>query len=209
MEKILSIAVCGFTSLLLFAASAHAQGGQLVAAEYGAGGHRMDVTERVRSFIHDGMLRFNVTDQMLGTDPARNHVKEIFIRIRHWDGNVEEFRFPEYSHVNLEIDPEGGWERGEGRERREGGDRPYEDRDRGERGFRILRAYYGGEGNFINVTDRLRSLVREGRLHTRADNEHLGVDPDPHIHKSLRVLFWFQGERRNVVVPEHAELNLP
>jgi len=52
--------------------------------------------------------------------------------------------------------------------------------------------------------------MKEGnRLWTRVDNEHMGIDPDPHVHKVLRVLYWFDGERRQVVVPEHAELSLP
>src|SRR5271163_3785336 len=91
--------VVGLACMFLFAGSAAAQGGALVAAEYGAGDRRVDVTPQVRSFMHDGILQFDVNDQNLGVDPARNHVKELFIRIRHWDGNVEEFRFPEYSHV--------------------------------------------------------------------------------------------------------------
>ena len=187
---LLSIAVCGIASVLLFAASAQAQGGQLVAAEYGAGGHRVDVTNQVRAYMHDGILRFDVTDQMLGTDPARNHVKELFIRIRHWDGNVEEFRFPEYSHVNLEVDPEAGYE--------------WHDRE-----LHIMRAYYGGAGHFVNVTDLLRSMKRDGRVFIVVDNRSMGGDPDREVHKVLRVLYWFEGQRRNVVVPEHGELRLP
>ena len=76
-----------------------------MAAEYGSGNHRVDVTQQVRNFVHDGMLRFDVNDQNLGVDPARGHVKELFIRVRHWDGQTEEFRFPEYAHVNLALDP--------------------------------------------------------------------------------------------------------
>jgi hypothetical protein len=79
---------------LVLAGSSSAQGGQLVAAEYGAGNHRIDVTPQIRSFMHDGMLQFDVNDRNLGVDPAHNHVKELFIRIRHWDGNEEEFVFP-------------------------------------------------------------------------------------------------------------------
>jgi hypothetical protein len=189
-SRILAIVVCAIASLPFFAASAQAQGGQLVAAEFGEGGHRADVTNRVRSFMHDGVLRFDVTDQMLGIDPARHHAKELFIRIRHWDGNVEEFRFPEGAHVNLEVDPDAGFE--------------WHDR-----GLHVMRAYYGGEGAFANVTERVRSMIRDGRLYIRVDNDHMGVDPDPHVHKFLRVLYWFEGERRNVVVPEHGELRLP
>ena len=67
------------------------------------------------------------TIRNLGVDPARGHVKELFIRVRHWDGNVEEFRFPEYAHVNLEFDPDAGYD--------------WHDRE-----LHIMRAYYGGEG---------------------------------------------------------------
>ena len=123
---------------LCLAGLAAAQGGALVAAEYGAGDRRVDVTPQVRSFMHDGILQFDVNDRNLGVDPARNHVKELFIRIRHWDGTTEEFRFPEYSHINLELDPEAGY-RAEGMK------------------LAILRAYYGGAGHFVNVTEQLRS----------------------------------------------------
>jgi hypothetical protein len=114
----------------------------------------------------------------------------MFIRVRHWDGQTEEFRFPEYAHVNLALDPERGYE--------------YHDRD-----FHIMRAFYGGAGHFVDVTDQLRGLKREGRLVVMVDNRSMGIDPDPAVHKVLRVLYWHDGERRQVVVPEHSELRLP
>ena len=180
----------GLACIFLFAGLASAQGGELVAAEYGAGNHRVDVTQQVRSFMHDGVLRFDVTDQTFGTDPARGHVKELFIRVRHWDGNVEEFRFPEYAHVNLALDPDRGYE--------------WHDRE-----FHIMRAFYGGAGHFVDVTEQLRSMKRDGRLVLVVDNRSMGVDPDPAVHKVLRVLYWHDGQRRQIVVPEHAELRLP
>jgi hypothetical protein len=182
--------VCSSALLFLFTARAAAQGGELVAAEYGAGGHRVDVTPQVRSYMHDGVLQFDVRDQVFGVDPARNHVKELFIRIRHWDGHVEEFRFPEYAHVNLVLDPERGYE--------------WHDRE-----FHIMRAFYGGAGHFADVTETLRGYKHEGHLFLVVDNRSMGVDPDPQVHKMLRVLYWHDGQRRQVVVPEHAELRLP
>jgi hypothetical protein len=191
MKKKLIGRVIGSVALMfLLAASAAAQGGQLVAAEYGAGGHRIDVTPQVRSFMHDGVLQFDVTDRNLGVDPARNHVKELFIRIRHWDGQDEEFRFPEYAHVNLALDPERGYE--------------WHDRE-----FHIMRAYYGGAGHFMDVTELLRSMKHDGRLFVVVDNRSMGGDPDHEVHKVLRVLYWHDGERHQIVVPEHAELRLP
>jgi hypothetical protein len=190
MKKSLITSAVGLACFLFLAGSLSAQGGQLVAAQYGAGNHRIDVTPQVRSFMHDGMLQFDVNDRNLGVDPAHNHVKELFIRIRHWDGNEEEFRFSEYAHVNLELDPDAGYE--------------WHDRE-----LHIMRAYYGGEGHFVNVTEQLRSMKRDGRLSIVVDNRSMGGDPDPRIHKVLRVLYWHDGQRRQIVVPEHAELRLP
>jgi hypothetical protein len=189
-KKLVAGVVGGLAFMFLLAGSAAAQGGALVAAEYGARDRRVDVTPQVRAFMHDGILQFDVNDRNLGVDPARNHVKELFIRIRHWDGNVEEFRFPEYSHVNLELDPDAGFD--------------YHDR-----GLHIMRAYYGGAGHFVNVTEQLRSYKRDGQLVVVVDNRSMGGDPDPQVHKVLRVLYWVDGQRRQIVVPEHAELRLP
>jgi hypothetical protein len=176
--------------MFLLTSLASAQGGELVAAEFGAGNRRIDVTRQVRSFMHDGVLRFDVTDQTFGADPARGHVKELFIRIKHWDGQVEEFRFPEYAHVNLVLDPERGYE--------------WHDRE-----LHIMRAFYGGAGHFADVTEQLRSLKHDGRVFVVVENRTMGGDPDPEVHKVLRVLYWHDGERRQIVVPEHGELRLP
>jgi hypothetical protein len=176
--------------MCLLSGSAVAQGGALVAAEYGVGGHRVDVTPQVRSLMHDGILQFDVTDQNLGVDPARNHVKDLFIRIRHWDGRMEEFHFMEGTHVNLELDPDAGYEFHE-------------------RGLHIMRAYYGGAGHFVNVTELLRGMKQDGRLFVVVDNRSMGGDPDPEVNKVLRVLYFFDGQRRQIIVPEHGELRLP
>lgn len=189
-QKLLAGVIGGLACMFLFAGIAAAQGGVLVAAEYGARDRRVDVTPQVRAFMHDGVLQFDVNDRNLGVDPARNHVKELFIRIRHWDGNVEEFRFPEYSHVNLVLDPDRGYE--------------WHDRE-----LHIMRAFYGGEGRFVDVTEQLRSYKHDGQLFVIVDNRSMGGDPDPSVHKVLRVLYFAGGERHQIVVPEHSELRLP
>ncbi|MGA6950435.1 MAG: hypothetical protein WBY96_05505 [Candidatus Sulfotelmatobacter sp.] len=189
-QRLLAGVVSGLACWFLFAGSAAAQGGALVAAEYGDRDRRVDVTPQVRSFLHDGVLHFDVNDRNLGVDPARNHVKELFIRIRHWDGNVEELRFPEYSHVNLALDPDRGYE--------------WHDRE-----LHIMRAFYGGGGHFVDVTEQLRSYKHGGQLFVVVDNRSMGGDPDPEVHKFLRVLYFVAGERHQIVVPEHGELRLP
>jgi hypothetical protein len=189
-QRFVASIVIGVACLFPFAGSAAAQGGVLVAAEYGDRDRRVDVTPQVRAFLHDGILQFDVTDRNLGVDPARGHVKELFIRVRHWDGNVEEFRFPEYAHINLEFDPDAGYD--------------FHDRE-----LHVVRAYYGGAGHFANVTEQVRSYQHGSQLFVVVDNRSMGGDPDPSIHKVLRVLFFAGGQRHQVVIPEHAELRLP
>jgi hypothetical protein len=179
-----------FAFAFLFTIAAAAQGGELVAAEFGAGNRRVDVTPQVRAFIHDGVLRMDVEDGVFHVDPAYGRLKELFIRIRHWDGQIEEFHFPEHAHINLMLDPDAGYR--------------FEGRD-----LHIMRAFYGGAGHFADVTDTVRGFKRDGRVFVVVDNRSMGGDPDPQVHKVLRVLYWFEGQRRQIVVPEHAELHLP
>jgi hypothetical protein len=183
--SLLTMAVC-----LLLVAPAMAQGGALVAAEFGLPGRLVDVTPQVRSLMHNGILQFEVTQHVLGVDPAPGQIKNLVIRIRHWDGDTQDYTFPERSVVNLELDPDAGF-------------------DWREQGLYIMRAYYGSEGHFVNVTERVQHMIADGRIHMRVDNEHLGLDPDPYVRKVLRVLYWYNGERRNIVVPEKSELRLP
>ena len=58
-RRIYALAIIACVGLI--GASAAAQGGELVRAEWGAPGHTVDVTARVRTFIHDGTLQLEVT----------------------------------------------------------------------------------------------------------------------------------------------------
>lgn len=200
--------VAGLACLVLLAGSALAQGGEFVGAEWGVPGSRVDVTARVRTFIHDGGLQLEVTRFNLGIDPAPHQNKTLIIRVREWNGDVKEFSYPERSAVNLELDPEDRWERREAHERHERDERRVGYGHR-ESGLQVLRAYYGAEGQFANVTDAVRSRIDDGRLFLRVDNYSLGVDPLPGVHKSLRVLYLLDGQRRNIVVDEKTDLRLP
>lgn len=206
--------ICGLAALActaLFAGSARAQGGELVRAEWGVQGSRVDVTARVRTFVHDGVVQFEVTRFNLGIDPAPHQNKDLIIRVRRWDGEVEEYKYPERSTVSLELDPEDRWERRDDHDRddHDRDDRRDEAFEHHEHGLRILRAYYGADGQFANVTDTLRSRLDDGRLFIHVDNYNLGVDPFPGVHKWLRVLYVYDGQRRNLVADEKTDLRLP
>ena len=207
--------------LLLLAGSAMAQGGELVGAEWGTPAHKVDVTSRVRTFIHDGVLQLEVNRFNLGIDPAPHENKVLTIRLRGRDGDVKSYSYPERSVARLELHPE--WrERREQQERHDDADRRDDDRDHHEdaerredysehheRGLQILRAEYGVEGQFVNVTDALRSRINDGRLFLFVDNYNLGVDPAPGVHKRLRISYIQDGERRRTEVDEKTELRLP
>jgi hypothetical protein len=208
------------TAFLLFSAgSAIAQGGQLVSAEWGVQGRRVDVTPRVRSLARNGVLNFQVTRFVLGVDPDPHRAKDLLIRVRRWDGQVEEFDYAERGVVNLELDAEDGRQQPEHKRWRDHDDDRNGDHDRdrdrdgdGDRRgpqLRILRAYYGAEGQFINVTDALQSRIDDGRIYIRVDNYSMGADPLPGHRKWLRILYSYNGERRSVVVDEKTDLQLP
>jgi hypothetical protein len=205
--------------LLFSAGSAIAQGGQLVSAEWGVQGRRVDVTARVRSLARNGVLNFQVTRFVLGVDPDPHRAKDLLIRVRRWDGQVEEFDYAERGVVNLELDAEDGRQQPEHKRWRDHDDDRNGDHDRdrdrdgdGDRRgpqLRILRAYYGAEGQFINVTDALQSRIDDGRIYIRVDNYSMGADPLPGHRKWLRILYSYNGERRSVVVDEKTDLQLP
>lgn len=211
----------GALCLLLLAGSAMAQGGEFVGAEWGTPAHKVDVTSRVRAFIHDGVLQLEVTRFNLGIDPAPHENKVLIIRLRERDGDIKSYSYPERSMARLELHPE--WqERREQQERRDDAERreDYRERhddaerredggERHERGLQILHAEYGVEGQFANVTEALRSRIDDGRLFLFINNYTMGVDPAPGVHKHLRVLYVQDGERRHTVVDEKTELRLP
>jgi hypothetical protein len=229
----------GFVCLLLLAGSAMAQGGEFVGAEWGPPGHTVDVTSRVRTFIHDGVLQLEVTRFSLGFDPAPHQNKILIIRLREHDGNVKSYSFPERSTARLELHPENqerreeherhddaqprdngdrreeaehrdeGRDRHDDADRREDAERSDDGREHHERRLQILRADYGAEGQYANVTEALRSQINDGRLFLHIDNYSMGVDPLPGAHKRLRVVYMIRGERRNLVVEEKSDLQLP
>ena len=212
-------------SISLFGSSAMAQGGRLVRAEWGVQGNMVDVTARVRTFIHDGVLQLEVTRFNLGIDPAPHQNKDLIIKVQHRDGRVDDYKYPERSNCLLELGRQEEWDQpGPGRgddhqwnqqpgprgdDRRDWDDHREGYGEHRGHGVEILRAEYGVEGQFVNVTDAVRSYLSEGHISMMVDNRSLGVDPAPGVHKYLRVVYVHHGERRNITVDEKTYLQLP
>src|SRR5579864_4715500 len=116
-------ALAGFTCMLLLAGSAVAQGGELVGAEWGVPGRTVDVTSRIRTFIHDGVLQLEVTRFNIGIDPAPHENKILIIHLRERDGDVKTYSYPERSVARLELHGEEWREHREEQEQHEQAER--------------------------------------------------------------------------------------
>jgi hypothetical protein len=97
-QFLLTVSVPAFTH------SAAAQGGTIANATHGTGNNRVNVTSRVQSLARNGLLNFQVTNEILcAGDPAPGRVKELLIQVRQWNGQTHDYRFIEKSQVNPQI----------------------------------------------------------------------------------------------------------
>lgn len=72
----------------------------------------------------------------------------------------------------------------------------------------IMFAYYGAEGAYLDVTDKLRSYLKGGKLKASVGN-HLASDPCPGATKELRVIYITEKEWRTATFQEDKEFTLP
>lgn len=75
----------------------------------------------------------------------------------------------------------------------------------------IVKATYGKDDKLVEVTNRLRGLVTNGKLMLKVTNVLLvdGKDPAPGIVKSLNVEYLSSGKMMTKKVDENSELNIP
>jgi len=71
----------------------------------------------------------------------------------------------------------------------------------------INKAVYGVGQQTVDVTDRLRAMVRDNTLAVEASNALAG-DPAPGVVKQLRITYTLGGEEKTVVVPEKESIEL-
>ena len=193
----------------LFSAGLAAQeeGWQITRADYGFKNQRNEVTDIVKDLIGRGGVngRVAVNNQTMGGDPAVGKEKSLRIFARNRKNEERQFdynegRFVEARLFNVRRDD---WD-----------DRPgnYGDRDRDRNdwnAFRIVRAYYGVQGRTANVTDLLRSRVRDGMLNLVVTNSALGGDPAVGADKILIVIYRYQGNEAATFVREGNTLAIP
>jgi hypothetical protein len=212
---ILSLAI-----LLAVAVSSPAQTRrwELLRAEYGSGATWVDVTDRVRALVSGDTLTMRVDNFTLGGDPTPEVRKTLRLRVRDDYGREQLITYPEKESFSLNIRPSrAGYP---GRPDNYGGPAPSGYPGRPDNygsparsgyggGLQILRADYGIDNRFFNVTARLASFIQANSLSLRVTNETMGGDPADDHPKVLNVWYSFNGRTANVVVNEKDTLNLP
>ena len=186
---------------------AQEEGWQIVRADYGFKNQRNDVTDILKDLIGRGGVngRVAVNNQTMGGDPAVGKDKSLRIFARNRRNEQREFSFNEGGFVDVRMFSvrRDDWD-----------DRPVNpgdrDRDRDDRdNLRIIRAYYGVQGRTVNVTELLRSRVREGVLSFVVTNSAMGGDPAIGADKLLIVVYRYQGTETATAVREGNTLTIP
>jgi hypothetical protein len=202
----------------------------VVHAEYGTRSRHVDVTDIVRRLFLEAREtgRVLVNNQNLGGDPLVGADKTLFIVAENRRHERQELAFREGAWIDItqfslrrDDDDRIRDHDGDGRQDdavlRERIDRDRDDRDRrrddddrnrGQR-LQISRAYWGAQGQMVNVTNMIRGMVRNNTLHVHIDNASLGGDPAIGRDKVLIVLYTIDGKEQAASTHEGNNMTLP
>lgn len=184
------------------------EGWRIIRAEYGSRTQRADVTNLLIDLVARGgdNGRLAVNEVTMGGNPAPGKDKALYVQARNRNGEEREFEFKEHTYMDVRIFDvrevrHDDWD--DRQPNHEGHDRDAWNR------LTIIRGFYGVQGNTTNVTDLLRSRVREGILSIPVMNHALGGDPAPGAEKVLIVIYRYQGNESATAVPEGRTLTIP
>ncbi len=185
--------------------SAQGDGWQIMRAEYGSKSQHNDVTDIVKDLVGRGGVngRVAVNNQTMGGDPAVGADKHLRIWARNRRGEEREFDYKEGGFIDAAMF-------NVRRDREDWNDRPANPGDRDDYpGVRIIRAYYGWQASTVNVTEALRSRMRDGQISFVVTNNALGGDPAVGADKILVVIYRYQGRESAIIIREGNTLSLP
>jgi hypothetical protein len=204
---------------ILFTAGLGAQeeGWQILRADYGFKNQRSDVTDILKDLIERGGVngRVAVNNQTMGGDPAVGKDKSLHIFARNRRNEEREFNYNEGGFVEARMYTVRRDDRDDHPANNVDHDRDarpahYGDRDREDwNSLKIIGGYYGVQGRTVNVTDVLRSRIREGVLSFVVTNSALGGDPAIGADKILIVVYRYQGKESATAVREGYSLTIP
>ena len=215
----------------LFTAGVGAQedGWQIQRADYGFKNRRSDVSDILKDLIERGGVngRVAVNNQTMGGDPAVGKDKSLRIFARNRRNEERQFDYNEGGFVearmfNVRQEDRDDHPANYGNRDRDDHPANYGDRDRdprpahyGDRDredwnrLKIIGGYYGVQGRTVNVTDVLRSRIRDGVLSFVVTNSAMGGDPAIGADKILIVVYRYQGKESATAVREGYSLAIP
>jgi len=193
---------------------------EILQARYGTARNNVDVTERLKQLASQDRT-FRMGNSTFGIDPDRGVLKTLRIYARGRNGRTRMFEYAEGSTVDgSEFTGwssgnwgRGGWNGGWG-DNNNNNNNNNNNVSIGRGGdyasLNIISATYGAGNQRRDVTDRVRAMVREGRLLMGVSNDILGGDPAPNTRKVLWVTYSTgRGRQQEVRVNEGQRLSLP
>lgn len=198
-------------------AGAQDDGWQIVNASYGYRDQRTDVTDLLKDLVARGGVNgiVAVNNQTMGGDPAKGKDKSLHIVARNRRHEERSFDYNEGGFVDVRLFVVRREDRDDRPPAYDNRDQDHDrdhDRDRArDEGYRlqIMTAYYGVQGRTVNVTELLRSRVRDGALTLVVTNNTLGGDPAVGYDKLLIVVYRVQGNETATAVAEGNTLSIP
>lgn len=193
--------------------AAQDEGWRIIRADWGSKTQRVDVTSLLRDLIARGGNngKIPINEVTMGGNPAPGQDKFLLILAKNRKNEQREFSINEHTYLEVRLFDVRHDDRDDRPANYGDRDRDHDwDRDRDDsNGVRIVRAYYGVQGRTVNVTDLLRSRVRDGMLSLVVTNGALGGDPAAGYDKVLIVVYRYQGNETAAAVREGNTLTLP
>jgi len=183
---------------------------EILQARYGTARRNVDVTNRLRQLARRDRT-FRMDNATFGIDPDQGAVKTLRIYAQDRNNRERMFEYSEGSTIDGSVFT--GW--GSGNFGQSGSNHSWGQNnstaDRADqRSLSIIRATYGAGRQRQDVTGRLQSLIRGGRLSINVDNAAMGGDPAPNTPKALFVTFTDgRGRQQEVRVEENGRLDIP
>jgi hypothetical protein len=183
---------------------------EIIQARYGTAGRNIDVTNRLKQLARRDQT-FRMDNATFGVDPDQGVPKTLRIFAQDRRGRERMFEYNEGSTVDGSLFI--GWNGGNFA--RSGVNRSWGQSNStaaavNRQSLNIVRATYGAGRQRRDVTGRLQSMIRGGRLSVNVDNGVMGGDPALNVPKELLVTFIDQrGTQQQVRVEEGERLNLP
>lgn len=159
----------------------------ILSARYGVGSTTVDVESAVSAKTKDGKVNFVVSPSALNVeDPAVGQIKTLTVEYSINGGSSNTDTVKDGDYLNINAPPE-----------------------RVASGLQIVKAEYGYQGNFADVTDAIQNYVSNGSIGITVSPSTVGIpDPNPSKPKLLKVDATINGASSSYSIPDGKKFNL-